>query len=49
MVGGWLAQAGDDPRRVFRLLAKAQSRKVADPKAWVSDVLTGGEGIESAA
>ncbi|MDX1485804.1 MAG: hypothetical protein R3229_15140 [Alphaproteobacteria bacterium] len=49
LVDRWLDQAGNDPRLVFRLLAKAQRQNIADPKAWVSDLLHRGEGAESAA
>lgn len=39
VLGDWIAQSGNDHRKVFRLLAEAQTNKISDPKSWVSDVL----------
>lgn len=40
-IGQWLKLAGDDHRRVFDLLAKAQAQAVADPRAWITAQLGG--------
>jgi hypothetical protein len=31
----WLAQSGDDHKKVFKLIAEAQARNEPDPKSWV--------------
>lgn len=49
LLGDWVAQSGDDHQKVFRLLAKAQTQNVRDPKDWVSKNLTEGHGAHSPA
>jgi hypothetical protein len=49
ILGNWVAQTGDDYRKVFQLLARAQTRKEPDPKVWVSNVLRQGGGAHGTA
>lgn len=47
LLGAWIAQSGNDHRKVFHLLAEAQTKKEPDPKTWVSNVLSEYEGVQS--
>jgi hypothetical protein len=49
LLGIWIAQSGNDHRKVFHLLAQAQTKKEPDPKTWVSNVLSECEGVQSPA
>jgi hypothetical protein len=49
LLGDWIAQSGNDHRKVFHLLAQAQTKKEPDPKTWVSNVLSECEGVQSPA
>jgi hypothetical protein len=35
LLKAWLAQSGDDHKKVFKLIAEAQARNEPDPKSWV--------------
>jgi hypothetical protein len=49
LLGDWIAQSGNDHRKVFNLLAQAQTKKEPDPKTWVSNVLSECESVQSPA
>ena len=40
LLGLWLKLTGDDAKAVFDVLAEAETRDIADPKAWVTAALT---------
>lgn len=40
LLGDWLAQTGEDAKKVFGLLAEAQSRREPDPKTWIRNALS---------